>query len=864
MTTGAARAQGIARGPCVSDPLGIILDESALESLSDLRESRFAHAYLIALVAQSRSDCLLADSARQAVRPSPRRVPLPSADGLIEALREERRQHERQQQFLTSLREGNIDDVLVQVLTPLRETWEESARGLLERRADIESLELSIAFLNVEGSDLEGGVAALKRAAEWAEEWQEWDDCVTEPRARIARIENDLRDLRGADKKRKRQLQQALGAAREDLATCPTEPRHPVGSPQELGARIRAAYQELGPSYDEAFHLVPGTAGLDGIGAGTSLRVGPATEGLQSLRSADKVQSLSDDVPLGSLGTTANLFAALTDYTVERIRDELVLTYLRRVQSHLDAATWSEDVFPETLYLVGLLESASVDEFGLQAWRSAFVSDLQRLPQNVLGSQDLSDSVLGCREGTPAAPLDSAMNQRLSACRALGRVRLGLDLADHLRDGARPLDLLADLGEAIDLTRLAPGDPLHGPLGYGVGVASRIASDIRLQDIDVSGGTLPPYIVAPRTIRQASPEHRRAYVRLLTDDMTVDGLLSNTATLDAMSESVAQAVGLAADLISGAERLSEQAATLPRAARAQAARELVLMGLSVPLALSPLAPSRQATDQIQRDLDTLEARWRQGVEILALLDEGSASAALTRTLTLYRAITDRPLPISSDLLNVMSLSASLAEAQTSEEMVQAFRATALPSGSYRARREGRGARVALNLYPGLVYGREEIVDVDGAEGWEQAGGVTLPVGVNVALGRTPTLASLPSGWSWLAPPLTISAFASVIDLGALLAYRLSGTGDQETDDGMADGDVTVSALPDVSFREVFAPGGAIVLGLGRSPFVVSFGVQFMPELRSIEIDGVETADGSVVRYSVGLGLDLPLLNLSGR
>ena len=154
--------------------------------------------------------------------------------------------------------------------------------------------------------------------------------------------------------------------------------------------------------------------------------------------------------------------------------------------------------------------------------------------------------------------------------------------------------------------------------------------------------------------------------------------------------------------------------------------------------------------------------------------------------------------------------------------------------------------------------------MDGAEGWEQAGGVTLPVGVNVALGRTPTLASLPSGWSWLAPPLTISAFASVIDLGALLAYRLSGTGDQETDDGMADGDVTVSALPDVSFREVFAPGGAIVLGLGRSPFVVSFGVQFMPELRSIEIDGVETADGSVVRYSVGLGLDLPLLNLSGR
>ena len=110
----------------------------------------------------------------------------------------------------------------------------------------------------------------------------------------------------------------------------------------------------------------------------------------------------------------------------------------------------------------------------------------------------------------------------------------------------------------------------------------------------------------------------------------------------------------------------------------------------------------------------------------------------------------------------------------------------------------------------------------------------------------------------------------MVDLGALLSYRLSGTdegaGDSDTDGAGgpdAASDVTVGALPDVSFREVFAPGGALVLGLGKSPMALTFGAQFLPELRDVRVNGVERPDGSVVRWSAGLHVDLPLLNLSG-
>ena len=96
---------------------------------------------------------------------------------------------------------------------------------------------------------------------------------------------------------------------------------------------------------------------------------------------------------------------------------------------------------------------------------------------------------------------------------------------------------------------------------------------------------------------------------------------------------------------------------------------------------------------------------------------------------------------------------------------------------------------------------------------------------------------------------------TALDLGQLITVPLAG-GATSTAKPAAGGDV--------SFAEVFSPGGYLRLGLGNTPFVVGVGAVGAPALRKFEsLSGTTSEQVSVLRVQGFLAIDLTLFPILG-
>lgn len=196
-------------------------------------------------------------------------------------------------------------------------------------------------------------------------------------------------------------------------------------------------------------------------------------------------------------------------------------------------------------------------------------------------------------------------------------------------------------------------------------------------------------------------------------------------------------------------------------------------------------------------------------------------------------------PDFKKLMRYGTFAANLAAAKTSEEAEAAIEAIVLPTGSARIKRETR-FNVALNAYCGLFAGTETIKGVDhhkqinvnlGSD-WNSFG-VSAPLGVAASW----RLCKKKAG--------SISIFGSIVDLGALAAFRF-------TDD-------STKAVPKVELKDIISPGVFVSYGIPKSPISFNVGYQFGPLLR--EVTKTENEIGSkYTRFSVSFCVDIPLLN----
>lgn len=203
--------------------------------------------------------------------------------------------------------------------------------------------------------------------------------------------------------------------------------------------------------------------------------------------------------------------------------------------------------------------------------------------------------------------------------------------------------------------------------------------------------------------------------------------------------------------------------------------------------------------------------------------------------------------------------AAVAESRDADDIKQAIRAIALPTGSYSIKRRSFG-NISLNTYPGLTGGME-LLSADGRRAWAPNFGFTAPIGLAFSWGYSSGIdqvkyvesdryrrrvdRSLPMRNNRFLTGHSGSLFFPLIDLGAVVLFRL---------------DSSTESLPeDVGFQQLFSPGIQYAHGFPNLPISVLAGVQVSPRLRKF---GEERADA--FRFNFGITVDLPMANFHTR
>jgi len=175
---------------------------------------------------------------------------------------------------------------------------------------------------------------------------------------------------------------------------------------------------------------------------------------------------------------------------------------------------------------------------------------------------------------------------------------------------------------------------------------------------------------------------------------------------------------------------------------------------------------------------------------------------------------------------------TVADAQSSEQVEFAFELFALPPGSSKMKKQSP-ISVALNAYVGPSGGVEFLENFD-----ENAVfALHAPVGINL-------------NWGLQGDKGSFSLFVPIIDVGAVTAFRF--------------GDDT-STLPELSFKNIIAPGLYAVYGFGNDlPFAFGVGGQLGPNTRKIEVDefGMPTENRIDSGFRIGafLSVDIPVFH----
>ena len=196
--------------------------------------------------------------------------------------------------------------------------------------------------------------------------------------------------------------------------------------------------------------------------------------------------------------------------------------------------------------------------------------------------------------------------------------------------------------------------------------------------------------------------------------------------------------------------------------------------------------------------------------------------------------------VTQQVTQIIEFLVATRKAETPEQFEEAIENFVLPTGSSSIKRKSQ-YNISVNTYPGMFLSVETLTGVrtnrtDTLRAFNSS--FFVPVGISASKGTR--------------KEGVISIFASVIDIGAFTSIRFK---DNESD------------LPEVSFKNIFAPGIHIMYGFPRTPLTIGVGIQNGPSLRKINIktnNTIESVEKSSFRFGVTLTFDIPIFNIYTR
>ena len=470
----------------------------------------------------------------------------------------------------------------------------------------------------------------------------------------------------------------------------------------------------------------------------------------------------------GALPTSALAVQAAAEFLAGRVKDELAIEYVDKLEELVDRPIVSDITF-HSQQALALVRSTNY-RLVLPLLRESVVRDFRALPDRLT-----ADSTY---EGAPIRPSDDVLTS----------AALAVHLVEGVLESRPTLDMLAELrflrdyvgGNAITKDSLVLADETARNAFIVTGI---VANEFNLQ----AKGMTALVSAAPGA---------KFFAIFLAHEILSDRYpgLTGKATL-------------ANALVGGAGRLHRVSAAWEEMDRllahlkTEVAPDALAGGY---LALIPrmtaavVAHSQLAGLQSPQMLRALRFMDHAGAAYGAWLDGRYVGVA---TATVAFADELNPGILTSDVRNFLLFAANFADAETSEEMTAVLEAAALPPAGYRTKRQT--AAVGISAYGGGAVFAERL---DGGS-TTGAGGLSFPIGAEFSFPWRPS-------WGPLRPWSSLSIFVSMVDVGNFVNFRAS--------DGP----------PQPSLDQALAPGIGLQFGAGReNPWSYGFLFQRVSDLR---------------------------------
>ncbi|MCU7494149.1 MAG: hypothetical protein HF314_07645 [Ignavibacteria bacterium] len=214
---------------------------------------------------------------------------------------------------------------------------------------------------------------------------------------------------------------------------------------------------------------------------------------------------------------------------------------------------------------------------------------------------------------------------------------------------------------------------------------------------------------------------------------------------------------------------------------------------------------------------------------------------LRRELDNIKNDAERSEKVMNDILKYGTFAATIVQANNSDQVEEAIEAFTLPAGSSSIKRES-AFNAALNAYAGFHIGYEHIRQLSETFNLNSMG-LAAPIGVSFGWGHNLLGFSTEASWS-------TSLYLSLLDLGAIASFRVN--------------DDTTKSIPAVQLKDILSPGLFLSLGIPSSPVSFNLGFQMGPNLHEVKATENKFRNEIYLRYSIGLCIDIPLLNLYTR
>lgn len=528
--------------------------------------------------------------------------------------------------------------------------------------------------------------------------------------------------------------------------------------------------------------------------------------------------------PLGGFTPTI-IIDALAKVIAKRFQEELNMAYLKQFESTVNESVLVKDLLPNALTV---LQSNNLLDYKtlLPALRSALHQDLtqisENLPDAIESEKELLVRSLGedgyvlllaafyvynQADDTPAVLIENLANE--SFIQEDENISRGLRLLEVISRNLRSSNGLTGWLSVQDLDKLKNPKVFQAFVGLLLIKEDGVLLRLHLQPNGRAGDLISHIVPGSASLQALYDLYRKIKnIQIKVESMNI--------LLDKEEEISPSTI----------QNYLEQII------------EFVNMGIGF---METIEPGSMDASSLDRYLEIAESVANIRLAIIEV-DYGKVVANVLGLL-------EEILPAENEIRQLFAkygnLAISFINASDEDAVFTALETAALPVNSYRIK-QSYPFSISLNAYAG-AFGAYETLSGSafddlqrqlGNEAIEKSNitfGIAAPVGLAFSWGSDDVAKSSSS----------FTFFASLIDIGAVVNFRIQ----EET-----------SLLPELSFQNIFAPGGYLIYGFKDSPLALAAGVQYGPELRRVTVDAAEI-NAQAWRIGAAILVDIPLFRI---